>query len=229
MKDPVYTGLQQLTEQVRPYVLSRANTVRPTGMQLTEQDFPDAQSILVFMWDHWNDIFRHELTYVERCLVSELREYRNRWAHQQPMGEHDVFRFLDNVHRLIGAVLQTEHTGEIDRLRKASLRRLYDQECRSVSDSSGRTVFWPMVMCLSCAFSIDFALLYYFLSPISGFLAFFVVVLMFRLGQKLTANETAQLDGPRACGHCDRIIYSRECPYCQAERAQARAVRISAS
>lgn len=229
MKDPVYTGLQELSQQLRPYVLSRANSVRPAGLQLSEQNFPDAQSILVFMWDHWNDVFRHDLTYVERCLVSELREYRNRWAHQQPMDEHDVYRFLDNVHRLICAVLQTERSGDVERLRKSSLRRLYDQECKTVDEEENPKVVWPLIMCLSCAFSIDFALLYYFFSPISVFLAFFVLLLMYRLGQKLTANESAQLDNPRACGHCNRIIYRRDCPYCQAERIQARTVRISAS
>ena len=42
----------------------------------------DTHSLLTVMWDQWNGVFRHKLGFLERSLVSELREYRNRWAHQ---------------------------------------------------------------------------------------------------------------------------------------------------
>jgi hypothetical protein len=36
------------------------------------------------MWDNWNDVFRNVLGHAERSLVSELRDWRNKWAHQNP-------------------------------------------------------------------------------------------------------------------------------------------------
>ena len=42
----------------------------------------DAAALLKIMWDTWNSVFRKILGQAERSLVSELRDYRNRWAHQ---------------------------------------------------------------------------------------------------------------------------------------------------
>jgi hypothetical protein len=38
----------------------------------------DTHSLLTVMWDQWNGVFRHKLGHLERSLVSERREYRNR-------------------------------------------------------------------------------------------------------------------------------------------------------
>ena len=39
------------------------------------------------MWESWNDVFRKTLGPAERSLVSELRDVRNKWAHQEPFSE----------------------------------------------------------------------------------------------------------------------------------------------
>ena len=44
----------------------------------------DSASLLAVMWNQWNDVFRKTLGQAERTLVSELRDVRNRWAHQKP-------------------------------------------------------------------------------------------------------------------------------------------------
>src|SRR5690606_25906681 len=61
----------------------------------------DAHSLLTIMWDQWNAVFRTDLSHAERSLVSELREYRNRWAHQQEFDFDDTYRILDSVRRLL--------------------------------------------------------------------------------------------------------------------------------
>src|SRR5512143_2442223 len=43
----------------------------------------DAAAQLKLMWEAWNDVFRKTLGPAERSLVSELRDHRNKWAHQQ--------------------------------------------------------------------------------------------------------------------------------------------------
>ena len=52
----------------------------------------DAAAILVTMWNEWNDVFRKTMGHAERTLVSELREVRNRWAHQRPFSTDDAYR-----------------------------------------------------------------------------------------------------------------------------------------
>src|SRR5438093_8093167 len=64
----------------------------------------DAAVLLRLMWDSWNDVFRKTLGQAERSLVSELRDVRNRWAHQEPFSSDDADRALDSAERLLAAV-----------------------------------------------------------------------------------------------------------------------------
>src|ERR1700694_4924628 len=50
----------------------------------------DVAVLLRLMWDSWNDVFRKTLGPAERSLVSELRDQRNRWAHQQTFSSDDT-------------------------------------------------------------------------------------------------------------------------------------------
>src|SRR5262249_24569931 len=64
----------------------------------------DAAGLLKVMWEAWNDIFRRTLGPAERSLVSELRDLRNKWAHQQSFSGDDAYRALDSAARLLAAV-----------------------------------------------------------------------------------------------------------------------------
>ncbi len=56
----------------------------------------DAASLLAVMWNQWQLVFRKTLGQAERTLVSELRDVRNRWAHQNPFSSDDSYRALDS-------------------------------------------------------------------------------------------------------------------------------------
>src|SRR5690349_19675754 len=58
----------------------------------------DVQFLLKVLWDEWNTVFRKVLGQSERTLVSELRDMRNRWAHQEPFSSDDTYRVLDSAH-----------------------------------------------------------------------------------------------------------------------------------
>ncbi len=77
----------------------------------------DVHALMSVMWDNWNDVFQAELGQSGRSYVSELREVRNRWAHQQPFSVEDAHRALDTMTRLlemIGAP-EREETAELAR------------------------------------------------------------------------------------------------------------------
>ena len=57
----------------------------------------DAAVLLRLMWEAWNDVFRKTLGHAERSLVSELREARNNWAHQNLFSGDDAYRALDGM------------------------------------------------------------------------------------------------------------------------------------
>jgi len=64
----------------------------------------DVASVLAVLWGHWNTVFRKTLGQAERALVSELRDVRNRWAHQRPFSTDDAYRALDSSARLLSAI-----------------------------------------------------------------------------------------------------------------------------
>ena len=77
----------------------------------------DVQGLLAVMWNQWDAAFQSELGHVGRSHASELREVRNRWAHQQPFSAEDAHRALDTMARLlemIGAP-EREETAELAR------------------------------------------------------------------------------------------------------------------
>ncbi len=90
----------------------------------------DAQSLLLTLWNQWNEVFRKTLGQAERTLVSELREVRNRWAHQRPFSTDDAYRALDSIARLLTAVSAPE-ASEVDKLKLELLRVRFDEQVRT--------------------------------------------------------------------------------------------------
>lgn len=90
----------------------------------------DAAALLRLMWEAWNDVFRRTLGHAERSLVSELRNVRNKWAHQQPFSSDDAYRALDSAARLLAAVSAPE-TEEVERSKMELLRVRFDEQARS--------------------------------------------------------------------------------------------------
>jgi hypothetical protein len=82
------------------------------------------------LWNQWNDVFRKTLGPAERSLVSELREVRNRWAHQRPFSTDDAYRALDSIARLLTAVSASE-ASEVDKLKVELLRVRFDEQVRT--------------------------------------------------------------------------------------------------
>jgi len=90
----------------------------------------DAAALLKLMWDAWNDVFRRTLGLAERSLVSELREMRNKWAHQQAFSSDDAYRSLDSAGRLLTAV-SAPQADEIEKMKMELLRLRFDEQVRT--------------------------------------------------------------------------------------------------
>lgn len=89
----------------------------------------DTQAILAVMWNHWNTVFKKTLGHADRALVSELRDIRNRWAHQEPFSTDDSYRALDSVGRLLTAVSATQ-ASDIESMKMELLRLRFDEQVR---------------------------------------------------------------------------------------------------
>jgi len=90
----------------------------------------DVQALLTILWDNWNDVFKKTLGPAERSLVSELRDIRNRHAHQKSFSGDDTYRALDSAERLLNAISAIE--AEAVRQMKDELMRLrFEESLRS--------------------------------------------------------------------------------------------------
>ena len=140
-------GLDLLNEGLRPFVEREMQAhhqkewgqrVREILGQLTrgkkgEANGPihwDTQALLTVMWDQWNTVFRDTLGPAERSLVSELRDIRNRWAHQNAFNSDDGYRALDSVERLLLAVSAGEQGEKANAIKTELMRTKFEQQRR---------------------------------------------------------------------------------------------------
>lgn len=96
----------------------------------------DASGLLKLMWETWNDVFRLTLGFAERSLVSEIRDWRNKWAHQEPFSSDDADRALDSIGRLLSAVSAPE-ADEVAKMKMELRRRVYDEQVRGEKRKAG--------------------------------------------------------------------------------------------
>jgi len=91
----------------------------------------DSQALLSVLWNQWNSAFSRVLGNADRNHVAELRDARNRWAHQERFSSEDAHRTLDTVHRLLQAVSAADEAAAVDKMRRDLLRTMFDEEARS--------------------------------------------------------------------------------------------------
>ena len=91
----------------------------------------DTQGLLLIMWGQWNTVFKNVLGHAERSLVSELRETRNKWAHQEAFNTDDAYRALDSVQRLLTAVSAAQQASEVERQKQELLRQRFEEQARN--------------------------------------------------------------------------------------------------
>lgn len=123
----------------------QANTVRMDAVRRFAEDPMlgtkpiekwDAAGLLKLMWETWNDVFRRTLGHAERSLVSELRDARNKWAHQEPFSSRDAERAMDSMVRLLSAVSAKE-ADDVDRMMMELRRLTIDEQVRGEKRKAG--------------------------------------------------------------------------------------------
>lgn len=137
-RERVASGLELLRDGLRPYV-EREMKVEYKGAWIKQAAYSmrnvpfdeanphfDSAALLIIMWDNWDTVFKSRLGYAERSLLSELREWRNTYAHEKPFSTNDADRALDSMARLLRAVSAPE-AAEVERMREEMLRLRYSE------------------------------------------------------------------------------------------------------
>jgi hypothetical protein len=100
-------------------------TVRKTGDAVLKED---VSALLIVMWEQWNEVFKKTLGRSDRSLVSELRDTRNAWAHNDPFSLDDAYRAFDSIARLLSAV--SADTQEVEKQKQEILRIRFEEQAK---------------------------------------------------------------------------------------------------
>lgn len=98
-----------------------------------EPSADDLAFLLKGITNTWHDIWKHQFSHAERSYVSELRDARNRWAHNESFSSDDTYRLLDTAERLLTSFQAVEQVEAVRTLKEDLLRQRYAEQARSVT------------------------------------------------------------------------------------------------
>lgn len=89
----------------------------------------DTSSLIGTILGFWQEVFSKTLGNSERSLVFEVKDARNKWAHQQTISVDDAYRALDSMQRLLVAINAPEAEA-LDNQKQEILRQRYEAQSR---------------------------------------------------------------------------------------------------
>jgi len=138
-------ALDLLKEGLRPYIERELKaTYKERWVDTARPSFPDwqqpgkdgkglnwdTQALLQVMCELWQDCFKKILGPSDRNLAFELRDVRNKWAHQKAFSTDDAYRAIDSVSRLLAAT-SAEQVEAVELMKSEILRVKFDEQLRN--------------------------------------------------------------------------------------------------
>lgn len=136
-------ALEIFNRAVRPYVRREMESVhKDRWLDMARQGIRDERAVpasyeqwdtpvlIGVVLDHWNNVFKYNLGAAERSLLHEIRDIRNRWAHQQSFSGDDAYRALDSMGRFLAAISAAEEAAELERQRMELMRLRFEEQSR---------------------------------------------------------------------------------------------------
>ncbi len=91
----------------------------------------DIGFLLKGMLNTWQEVWRSRLGPSERAYTTELRDFRNTWAHQGQFSTDDAYRMLDTAERLLQSFSAGEQVKVVQGLKRDLQRQIIDEQARS--------------------------------------------------------------------------------------------------
>jgi predicted AAA+ superfamily ATPase len=94
---------------------------------------PDPKDLIFLlkgMQNTWQEVWRDRLGQAERAYTSELRDARNRWAHQDQFSTDDTYRMLDTAERFLGAFSAADQLQHVQGLKRDLQRQVFEEQAR---------------------------------------------------------------------------------------------------
>jgi predicted AAA+ superfamily ATPase len=132
-RDRVGRAFETLATGLGPYLQRRLGKSAPGN---------DPAAQLRAMVETWDSVFRAELTRADRNIVFELRDSRNRWAHNEAFTTDDAYRVLDSVERLLTAV-DAREAREVGQSKEELMRAKFEAQARKATPTNEAIVSAP--------------------------------------------------------------------------------------
>lgn len=147
-RDRVGQGFEELAKGLEPFVERHMRGADGEGWaERFVQSGPrpeagystsDPSFQLLVLTARWEEVFRPQLPRSLRALIFELRDTRNRWAHNESFQTSDALRALDSIRLLLEAVDADE--ADAVRQQQDDLGRLMYEKERSREEATGSNV-----------------------------------------------------------------------------------------
>ena len=96
-----------------------------------QADDADLAWLLKGMTNTWQEVWHGQLGIAERSFVSEIRDARNKWAHQENFSTRDTLRVLDTAERLLAAFSAAEQMRFVQGQHRELQRLQIEEETRN--------------------------------------------------------------------------------------------------
>jgi len=137
-RDRVGRAFEALATGLGPYVDRR---MRATG-RADWVSSPDPALLLRTIVEGWDRAFASELGKSERNGVFELRDWRNRWAHNDAFTVDDTYRVLDSIERLLVAADAREAT-DVGAAKTELMRLKFEAQARKATPTADALLTQP--------------------------------------------------------------------------------------
>lgn len=137
----VFDALELLSGALKPFVTSRLESSFSTQWETkVRKRVPnvrrgelswDISLLLRSITTFWEDVFKEVFGRVERSYVEEIRDIRNRLAHDKPFSTDDTDRALGTIKRLLESISAGEAAGKITEMRTSIIQRRLDDQRRN--------------------------------------------------------------------------------------------------
>ena len=122
--------------QEMEYLLYELNRPQHLPDEAAALEKLDIQSWLNLMNRKWNEVFRDKLSQTERNYISELRDARNKWAHQNAFSNDNAYRAADTAIRLLQAIGADKQAQAANVHAQQLLRQRFDRDAQKSARQS---------------------------------------------------------------------------------------------
>jgi len=141
-RDRVGRAFEALATGLGPYVERRMRGAGPADWSAGRQT-QDPAFLLRTMVEAWDRAFASELGKSERNVVFELRDWRNRWAHNDAFTIDDAYRALDSIERLLVAA-DAREASEVGVAKSELMRLKFEAAARKATPTADALLTQPL-------------------------------------------------------------------------------------